>query len=210
MSRYDGLIIPRSYSEYINKTDAATLLQALQLSGVMDAAPTENSNKPAKSGGVYEFAVPKTREKNDIATFLNYANWGIKVIEKQYSSTSENTWQPLLNVEYSKDGKKNSLGFFQNNLICNKNREEQNYVVLSQYENETPIIIKHKTLTQTTNNFGTFIFSGRERPLYVRITNIQDAMWLVGNNNDRTWLKICNYDFTPKANTSVTIDMYYI
>ena len=31
MSRYDGLIIPRSYNEYINKTDAATLQQALQL-----------------------------------------------------------------------------------------------------------------------------------------------------------------------------------
>ncbi len=31
MSRYDGLIIPRSYSEYINKTDAATLSQALAL-----------------------------------------------------------------------------------------------------------------------------------------------------------------------------------
>ena len=54
MSRYDGLIIPRSYSEYINKTDAATLLQALQLSGVMDNAPTANSNHPAKSGGVYD------------------------------------------------------------------------------------------------------------------------------------------------------------
>jgi hypothetical protein len=53
MSRYDGLIIPRSYSEYINKTDAATLLQALQLSGIMDSAPTENSNKPIKSSGVY-------------------------------------------------------------------------------------------------------------------------------------------------------------
>ena len=53
MSRYDGLIIPRSYSEYINKTDAATLLQALQLSGVMDNAPTANSNHPAKSSGVY-------------------------------------------------------------------------------------------------------------------------------------------------------------
>ena len=52
MSRYDGLIIPRSYSEYINKTDAATLLQALQLSGVMDNAPTANSNHPVKSGGV--------------------------------------------------------------------------------------------------------------------------------------------------------------
>ena len=55
MSRYDGLIIPRSYSEYINKTDAATLQQALQLSGVMDAAPTANSLKPVQSGGVYNF-----------------------------------------------------------------------------------------------------------------------------------------------------------
>ena len=54
MSRYDGLIIPRSYSEYINKTDAATLLQALQLSGVMDNAPTEDSNHPINSNAVYE------------------------------------------------------------------------------------------------------------------------------------------------------------
>ena len=53
MARYDGLIIPRSYSEYINKTDAATLLQALQLSGVMDNAPTSGSNHPTKSSGVY-------------------------------------------------------------------------------------------------------------------------------------------------------------
>lgn len=53
MSRYDGLIIPRNYSEYINKTDAATLLQALQLSGVMDATPTQNSNHPIKSSGVF-------------------------------------------------------------------------------------------------------------------------------------------------------------
>lgn len=53
MSRYDGLIIPRSYSDYINKTDAATLSQALQLSGVMDNTPTAESNHPAKSSGVY-------------------------------------------------------------------------------------------------------------------------------------------------------------
>lgn len=53
MSRYDGLIIPRSYSEYINKTDAATLRQALQLPNVMDSIPTENSNRPVKSGGIY-------------------------------------------------------------------------------------------------------------------------------------------------------------
>ena len=53
MSRYDGLIIPRSYSEYINKTDAATLSQALQLPSIMDSTPTENSNRPVKSGGIY-------------------------------------------------------------------------------------------------------------------------------------------------------------
>ena len=53
MNRYDGLIIPRSYSEYINKTDAATLSQALQLPNVMDSTPTENSNRPVKSGGIY-------------------------------------------------------------------------------------------------------------------------------------------------------------
>ena len=53
MSRYDGLIIPRSYNEYINKTDAATLRQALQLPNVMDSTPTENSNRPVKSGGIY-------------------------------------------------------------------------------------------------------------------------------------------------------------
>lgn len=52
MSRYDGLIIPRSYSEYINKTDAATLQQALQLSGVMDNAPTAGSSKAARSSGI--------------------------------------------------------------------------------------------------------------------------------------------------------------
>lgn len=53
MSRYDGLIIPRSYSEYINKTDAATLSQALQLPNLMDSTPTENSNRPVRSGGIY-------------------------------------------------------------------------------------------------------------------------------------------------------------
>lgn len=52
MSRYDGLIIPRSYSEYINKTDAATLSQALQLPGVMDSAPIGGSNKATRSGGI--------------------------------------------------------------------------------------------------------------------------------------------------------------
>lgn len=68
MSRYDGLIIPRSYSDYINKTDAATLSQALQLPGVMDAAPTENSNHPAKSGGI--FTSLSTCQKNTVNTAI--------------------------------------------------------------------------------------------------------------------------------------------
>ena len=54
MSRYDGLIIPRSYSEYINKTDAATLQQALQLSGVLSGAVAAGDNKAVTSDAVYE------------------------------------------------------------------------------------------------------------------------------------------------------------
>ena len=54
MSRYDGLIIPRSYSEYINKTDAATLQQALQLPGVLSAIVAAGDNKAVKSSAIYE------------------------------------------------------------------------------------------------------------------------------------------------------------
>ena len=52
MSKYDGLIIPRSYSEYINKTDAATLQQALQLSGVLSEAVAAGDNKAVTSNAV--------------------------------------------------------------------------------------------------------------------------------------------------------------
>lgn len=54
MSRYDGLIIPRSYSEYINKTDAATLQQALQLSGVLSGTVAAGDNKAVRSSAVNE------------------------------------------------------------------------------------------------------------------------------------------------------------
>ena len=52
MSRYDGLIIPRSYNEYINKTDAATLQQALQLPGVLSGVVAAGDNKAVKSSAV--------------------------------------------------------------------------------------------------------------------------------------------------------------
>lgn len=94
MSRYDGLIIPRSYSEYINKTDAATLLQALQLSGVMDAAPTAGSNHPVKSDGLVpadtievdnKKAVTSNRVARDLmngSSWVDYGAFRYKIIGK--------------------------------------------------------------------------------------------------------------------------------
>ena len=67
MSRYDGLIIPRSYSEYINKTDAATLQQALQLSGVLSGAVAAGDNKAVKSSAVNN-ALTELIEVNDITS----------------------------------------------------------------------------------------------------------------------------------------------
>lgn len=48
----EGLIIPRSYNAYINKTDPVGVLNALQLPNVMDSAPTAGSNKPVTSSGI--------------------------------------------------------------------------------------------------------------------------------------------------------------
>ena len=66
MSRYDGLIIPRSYSEYINKTDAATLQQALQLPGVLSGAVAAGDNKAVKSSAVNN-ALANYTTKSDLA-----------------------------------------------------------------------------------------------------------------------------------------------
>lgn len=53
MSRYDGLIIPRSYSEYLNKTDSATLSQMLQhLTGLWSHAVSVGDQKPVTSDAV--------------------------------------------------------------------------------------------------------------------------------------------------------------
>lgn len=53
MSRYDGLIIPRSYSEYLNKTDSATLSQMLQhLTGLWSHAVSAGDQKPVTSNAV--------------------------------------------------------------------------------------------------------------------------------------------------------------
>ena len=69
MSRYDGLIIPRSYSEYINKTDSATLQQALQLSGVLSGAVAAGDNKPVTSDAV----------NNALANYVNSEEVTVKI-----------------------------------------------------------------------------------------------------------------------------------
>ena len=90
MSRYDGLIIPRSYSEYINKTDAATLQQALQLSGVLSGAVAAGDNKAVTSDAV--------------ATAL--ANY------KRYNSVSSSGENRLIYIGKTTDAK-NSQAFMQ-------------------------------------------------------------------------------------------------
>ena len=83
MSRYDGLIIPRSYSEYINKTDAATLQQALQLSGVLSGAVAAGDNKAVTSNAVNKALADLIRTasiKIDASEFGTKTSWVTKTI----------------------------------------------------------------------------------------------------------------------------------
>ena len=81
MARYDGLIIPRGYNDYISKTDAATLLNALQLSGVMSNSPAKGSSLPVKSGGVWDLIhaishnIPRVTPKNITAYITDGTFW---------------------------------------------------------------------------------------------------------------------------------------
>ena len=87
MSRYDGLIIPRSYSEYINKTDAATLQQALQLSGVLSGAVAAGDNKAVKSSAVNnalndfyaEKGLDRLREKRVGEIYYSNGYWKVSL-----------------------------------------------------------------------------------------------------------------------------------
>ena len=81
MSRYDGLIIPRSYNEYINKTDPVAMSQALQLNGVLSDAVAAGDNKAVKSGAVntallsYQlngFLLPLNHSTYTIQEFMDY------------------------------------------------------------------------------------------------------------------------------------------
>lgn len=81
MSKYDGLIIPRSYSEYLNKTDSATLSQMLQhLTGLWSHAVAAGDNKPVTS--------------NAVNTALAYL---IKKEEKNFTSATEKLEFSIIN-----------------------------------------------------------------------------------------------------------------
>ena len=90
MSRYDGLIIPRSYNEYINKTDAATLQQALQLPGVLSGAVAAGDNKAVTSNAVDNALVNKAN-KTDLANYVRCFdsvpgnNWNNAIEEGTYN-----------------------------------------------------------------------------------------------------------------------------
>ena len=110
MSRYDGLIIPRSYSEYINKTDAATLQQALQLSGVLSGAVAAGDNKAVTSnavnGALYNYLKKQT--------FTN-------IIKKRIKLSLANVYSPcLLQIITGRD---NAIGYTNIVYVGNNNQK---------------------------------------------------------------------------------------
>ena len=121
MSKYDGLIIPRGYNDYISKTDAATLLNALQLSGVMSNSPTKDSSLPVKSGGVWNAIhailhnIPRVTPK-DITSYYNDGSlWnriagtgGYSLFEDIYSGDYIKMSRPI--SAYERTGKYQTTG----------------------------------------------------------------------------------------------------
>ena len=121
MSKYDGLIIPRGYNDYISKTDAATLLNALQLSGVMSNSPTKDSSLPVKSGGVWDaiqvilHSIPRVTPK-DITSYYNDGSlWnriagtgGYSLFEDIYSSDYFKMSRPI--SAYERTGQYQTMG----------------------------------------------------------------------------------------------------
>ena len=111
MSRYDGLIIPRSYNEYINKTDAATLQHALQLSGVLSGAVAAGDNKAVKSSAVYK-ALAEYTKKTELRHFhANTINYSEKILIVPNISNYGNYFNGLFT--WSSYGSGNYFGMYQ-------------------------------------------------------------------------------------------------
>ena len=111
MSRYDGLIIPRSYNEYINKTDPVAMSQALQLSGVLSGAVAAGDNKAVKSSAVYE-ALAEYTKKTELRHFhANTINYSEKILIVPNISNYGNYFNGLFT--WSGYGTGNFFGMYQ-------------------------------------------------------------------------------------------------
>lgn len=82
MARYDGLIIPRSYNEYISKSDAATLSQALKLGGALNSALGAAGAQQTLTD-LSEFVL-SSNKKATAATIATFANEKIKKYQNLY------------------------------------------------------------------------------------------------------------------------------
>ena len=90
MSRYDGLIIPRSYSEYLNKTDSATLSQMLQhLTGLWSHAVAAGDNKPVTSDAVKTELNANYYNKQSVNDLINKVKINFIEVEGVTGSTGE-------------------------------------------------------------------------------------------------------------------------
>lgn len=160
----------------------------------------------------------KVVSKNQSAAFIRFSNYGVHVEEQEYPSTVENTWQPIISVSYSQDGKWNSAGFFKN-LFCVGNNDRQCSVMLAELStmgNDAPIVIKKKTVTGTTNPNGILYngnsnLSGTEKVLSAYTVSGSDYKVDIGKSNSSGyWLQLLNYDGSRVGNTATSIEIYYI
>lgn len=100
MSRYDGLIIPRSYNEYINKSDPLTLAQALQQNNVLSGAVAAGDNKAVKSAAVATALANYCVFKSGNNLKCNYTKLnGLVVAHFTYRSSIERPiWSSFFNL----------------------------------------------------------------------------------------------------------------
>ena len=166
MSRYDGLIIPRSYSEYINKTDAATLLQALQLSGVMDNVPTANSNHPVKSSGVYNAI-------GEIISNPNIANCNDMFIKGKIAvycaNRTEVTNLPNINHDWYIIAQCNPTSWSSNNYVTQ-------IATSGGYLNSNDMYIRHGYLSGTT-----IVWTSWEKVITPKVKEVTGTTSVNGN-----------------------------
>lgn len=118
MSRYDGLIIPRSYSEYINKTDSATFLQMLQkLTNIYSNAVTAGDNKAVTSNAVSRALLEFLKKEDFDDVIKNYLKK--TEVEQEVSNVINRALaEDLKVVEYKKSADINANGIVDFNIDC--------------------------------------------------------------------------------------------